>query len=195
MLEASLISEDFANRIDIASHFEQIRRTFSRGRPADYALETVRAIRPNMTGGRERYARIAATTATEARDPFLDKRVVEFCAHLPGHLRLRDGMAKIILRDVMSDRVPHEVAWTSRKLHVGWQFNKSVKGLLSERGELTLDSLRESLGDFVDSAALSNDWQTYLDTGYCENINTALYLSKWLHENEKRPVVSNLEIL
>jgi len=188
-LGESIISNDFATRIDLESRLVRMHQTFSRGEEPDYAAETVRAIRPTMTAGRERYARIAASAATEARDPFLDKRLVEFCAHLPGHLRMKNAMYKIILREVMTSRLPPEVAWGHRKPHVGWLFNQAIKKCLFEQGVLSADGLQESLRDYVDPAKFSEAWRSFRTHGYSDEIGGALALSVWLRETQQRPVV------
>jgi asparagine synthase (glutamine-hydrolysing) len=47
--------------------------------------------------------------ALEARSPFLDHRLVEFCASLPSHLKLRGRTSKWLLRSLMRDRLPGEI--------------------------------------------------------------------------------------
>ena len=82
---------DYAEEVDIEARFATYRDTNAGPWVADYATERCRRIRSSMTAGRERYARLAAANGIEASDPFMDKRLIEFCARLPGHLRLRDG--------------------------------------------------------------------------------------------------------
>ena len=91
-----------------------------------YEHERVRKIRPNVSAGRERYARLAASAGVEARDPFLDRKVVDFCTRLPGHLLIRDGWPKAILRDVMAGKLPDEVCRGRGKPHIGWVFSEKL---------------------------------------------------------------------
>jgi asparagine synthase (glutamine-hydrolysing) len=42
----------------------------------------------------------------EVRPPFLDYRMVEFAFSLPGHLKIRDGVTKFILREAVRDLLP-----------------------------------------------------------------------------------------
>jgi len=42
----------------------------------------------------------------EARSPFLDHRLVEFCASLPASFKLRGRTSKWLLRRLMRDRLP-----------------------------------------------------------------------------------------
>jgi len=45
----------------------------------------------------------------EARLPFLDYRLVEFCLGLPEEYKLADGWTKRVLREGMRDRLPERV--------------------------------------------------------------------------------------
>ena len=158
-------------------------------RPDDYAVESIRAIRPNVTAGKERYARNASLASVDARDPYLDKRLVEFCSFIPGHLRRRDGVAKMILRDTMAQRLPDSVLRAGRKQHVGWHFNRMITRALFDNGQLEVDRLRLDLGNMIDAASLDQAWDSFNRTGYSEQLNNAVYLSTWLRENSCRPVV------
>jgi asparagine synthase (glutamine-hydrolysing) len=188
-LKASLISPVFADSIRIGERFEELGRLFPRNRTPDYAAEICNAIRPNVAGGRERYARIAAVAGTEARDPFLDKRVVEYCSRLPGRLKMKDGWYKRILRELMADRLPDEVRWARGKPHLGWLFNETVTRLAADNGQLSLAGLQAATGNYVNPAALARAWRAFRDGGEAEVIHTAHVLSNWLRETEKRPVV------
>ena len=110
-----MISPDLARRVDIGSRIARYRETFAREWTPDYALESCNAIRPNVTGGRERYARIAAGVAVEPRDPYLDQRLIAYCTRLPGRFRMRDGWYKWILRHVTAGLLPDEVRWMRGK--------------------------------------------------------------------------------
>jgi asparagine synthase (glutamine-hydrolysing) len=127
--------------------------------------------------------------AIEARDPFLDKRVVDFCSRLPGHFRLRDGWPKAILRDLMAGKLPEEVLWGRGKPHLGWQYNAAITREALKRGVLSVAGLQEALTGYVDPAKLNDAWQTFRGGGNPEPIHSAYTLSVWLRENGKRPVV------
>jgi asparagine synthase (glutamine-hydrolysing) len=53
--------------------------------------------------------RMTMAHGLELRCPFLDHRVVEWAAALPGHLKVARGAGKRILRDTFADRLPAEV--------------------------------------------------------------------------------------
>jgi asparagine synthase (glutamine-hydrolysing) len=188
-LGSSLISEDFARRVNIESRFERMRDIFTSGWTTDYATERCNAIRPNVTAGRERYARIAAATGTEARDPFLDKRVVEYCSRLPGRFRFENGWSKAILRRIMAEKLPREVLWTPRKAHLGGLFNQAVSQRAWQSGKLDIAGLENELSGYVDQAALAKAWTVFSAGGEAAPIHTAHTLSLWLKIHANRPVV------
>jgi asparagine synthase (glutamine-hydrolysing) len=50
--------------------------------------------------------RMSMAHSLEIRVPFLDHKLVEFCAQLPGNLKIRRGMNKYLLRTVMKPLLP-----------------------------------------------------------------------------------------
>ena len=191
LIRDSLISHAFADDMQLSDRVQRYLHTFPGGRAQDYAIEYCGKIRPYMTAGRERYARIAATTATEASDPFLDKRVIDYCSRLPGRFRLRDGWPKIILRDLMAGRLPEEVRWARGKHHLGWEFNTTVTGAAIAQGAVSIGMLQTALKGYVDSEKLENAWRMIGDSVDIEPIHTAYLLSAWLRKNVRRPVVTS----
>ena len=190
-LKTSLVSPDFARSVDIDGRFERMRRIFPHGWIPDYATERCNAIWPNVTAGRERYARLAAAAGTEARDPFLDKRVVEYCSRLPGRFRLKNGWPKMILREIMAERLPQEVLWTRRKPHLGFMFNEAVTKQALRSGELDIIELENGLRGYVNRSALAKAWKAFCAGGDAAPIQTAHVLSVWLNTSANRPVVPN----
>lgn len=52
---------------------------------------------------------MSMAASLESRVPFLDHRLVEQVAAIPGHLRMHDGVTKSLLRDAVRDIVPPEI--------------------------------------------------------------------------------------
>ncbi len=188
-LRESLIHKEFANRVDIQGRFDRMAQMSAGGWQTDYAKERSRAVRPNMTAGRERYARIAARFGVEARDPFMDKRVVDYCSRLPGHIRFRDGWPKMVLREIMAERLPDEVRWCRGKPHIGWLFNAAVTQEAIDREKLDARGLAGQLRDYVDTEALHQAWRKFAEGSDVDPLHAAHVLSVWLGQTENRPVV------
>ena len=189
-LDYSTISEEFANTVNILARFERMEEMFPGDWTPDYALERTMIIRPNVSAGRERYARLAAFAATEARDPFIDRRVVDYCSRLPGRIRMQNGWPKMILRKIMQDRLPDEVRWARGKPHLGSVFNAALTQHAIRNGELEKNRLQMELKGYVEPHKLEKAWREFLDASDTQNLHTAYVLSVWLRENEHRPVVS-----
>ncbi|MEI4883953.1 asparagine synthase-related protein, partial [Klebsiella pneumoniae] len=45
----------------------------------------------------------------EVRPPFLDHRIVEFAAKLPASLKIRGAQQKVILKELMKDKLPKAI--------------------------------------------------------------------------------------
>src|SRR5690606_32944382 len=45
----------------------------------------------------------------EGREPLLDHRLVEFAANLPDDFKIKDGVSKYILKDIVHDFLPKEM--------------------------------------------------------------------------------------
>jgi asparagine synthase (glutamine-hydrolysing) len=50
--------------------------------------------------------RISMAHAVEVRPPFLDHRIAEFAASLPASLKIRGSRQKVVLKELMKDKLP-----------------------------------------------------------------------------------------
>jgi asparagine synthase (glutamine-hydrolysing) len=53
--------------------------------------------------------RLSMAHSVEVRPPFLDHRLVEFAATIPGHMKIRAGREKHILKEAMRGLIPDEI--------------------------------------------------------------------------------------
>jgi asparagine synthase (glutamine-hydrolysing) len=79
-----------------------------------------------LVAAREGYDQLAGWFGVEARDPFMDIRVVAFCLALPGDQLQSGGWPKIILRRAAEKIMPVDVAWRRGKEHLGWTFTTQL---------------------------------------------------------------------
>lgn len=75
----------------------------------------------------------AAACSIEARHPFMDKRLIEFCLALPSHQKLHQGWSRIVMRRAMDGILPEKVQWRGGKMDVGSNF---LYGLLNFNRDL-----------------------------------------------------------
>ncbi len=117
---------------------------------------------PFLTVGLERYERVASAFGVEARHPFTDVRLVEFCLALPWHLKTRRGWTKYILRRAMEPYLPSEVVWRRDKDSLMWEFNRFIlKARADYFHQARLDE-RENLKPYIDVQKLKDFWHEYL---------------------------------
>jgi asparagine synthase (glutamine-hydrolysing) len=58
--------------------------------------------------------RMSMAHAVEVRPPFLDHRIVEFAATLPAHFKMDGSQLKVVLRELMKDKLPPSVLHRSK---------------------------------------------------------------------------------
>jgi asparagine synthase (glutamine-hydrolysing) len=86
--------------------------------------ETVRAIEAR-----------ALAAGVQARFPFFDVRLIEYCLSLPGDLKCRDGWTRWIERAAMKDILPEAVRWRQQKTNMAISYRNGLK--THERQALT----------------------------------------------------------
>jgi len=126
--EQSLIKPEFAVEVDLEARYQSLQKNTLGSKTTDLAGHQGYSAMAssNSVVGVERYHRLASLYGIEPRHPFLDQRLVEFCAWLPLELRLRNGYPKWALRQTMDQRLPSQIAWRRGKEHLGWLFSKSL---------------------------------------------------------------------
>jgi len=70
--------------------------------------------------------KLAAANTMEARYPFYDKRLIEFCLALPHNQINASGWDRIIMRHAMKDILPSEVQWRKKKSSFDPNFRRRI---------------------------------------------------------------------
>lgn len=176
---AGVIAPGFARQVGLAESQDRFagmapspRLPFSEDRAAVL-------LHPNQTVGRERYDRVASAFAIEPRDPYNDRRLLEFALRLPASQLVRSGWTKHIMRVAMGDLLPDDVRWRRGKSHLGPQFTAAR---LAEEKEVWRDALernRTRLLHFVTKTALQQaaDLGTLLNR---QDLQRIVHLALWL---------------
>jgi asparagine synthase (glutamine-hydrolysing) len=85
--------------------------------------------------------RMSMAHSVEVRPPFLDHRIVEFAATLPARLKIRGSQQKIVLRELMKDKLPPAIL---NREKIGFDIpahdwlRGSLRGLLEDTLQLGL---------------------------------------------------------
>jgi asparagine synthase (glutamine-hydrolysing) len=130
----------------------------------------------------EVHARGCGEFGIEARFPFLDKRLVEFCLAIPGEQKVSEGYTRAVVRRALKDYLPEAVRLRPGKGNLGWSF----KGGIRSRSDLIDSTLAASapfLGRYFDGVRIREMHERYrkgtLRDGELLYLFLAVVLSVW----------------
>jgi asparagine synthase (glutamine-hydrolysing) len=185
--DQALISSEFAAKTNLQERQQRYREESNlRNCGSLQQAHAKRLTVPYLTAGIERYGRLAAVCGVEQRQPFLDKRVVEFCLSLPWRMKVRNGWSKYGLRLVAERMLPPEVAWRRSWNQINWKFWMAWNELNRDENAGTLSKCLAALEPCIEKkefVELSNRY----NMGEVESTETVLglvFLYKWLRRNQ-----------
>lgn len=130
------------------------------------------------------YEHMAGRYGVELRDPWADKRVVEFFVQLPLRFKVRNGWTKYLVRSAFGSELKATVGNRVGKEHLGWHFaSRLMRETPSFVSQTLVRDLQASLGNYVDLDALGvcyRSFQTGCDSAEQRAIFEVTTLLLWL---------------
>ena len=110
--------------------------------------------------------RATMSASLEGREPFLDQRVIELVSKLPSHYKYRNGVGKIMLRDIVHKYIPRELM-DRPKMGFGVPVEKWLNMELRELLNSTLSKEKIERGNILNWDQVSSLKEAY-QTGRLE---------------------------
>jgi asparagine synthase (glutamine-hydrolysing) len=136
------------------------------------------------------YARLGKRYGIELRDPWGDRRVIQFFLDLPLQYKIRNGWTKYLVRASLTRDLHKQVLWRTGKEHLGWQF---MERLMQDSRPLIEHSLGKNLGrlaGFADMTHAQSRLRRYLRNGSLDTAQSRqdrrfvydlMVLALWIH--------------
>jgi asparagine synthase (glutamine-hydrolysing) len=133
----------------------------------------------------------AAAFGLEARYPFFDRRVIDFCLSLPDSQKLADGWPRHVFRRAMEGTLPAEIQWRSDKGNLSPNFHRALRSSTFARADVASDS---PLGAYIDLAALRRvrerycgEKETLARSADGHTLFRTMVLDRWLSKTATKP--------
>ncbi|MDF5720875.1 MAG: lasso peptide isopeptide bond-forming cyclase [Rhizonema sp. PD37] len=113
----------------------------------------------------ERVDQYAAMFSLEARHPFMDKRLIEFCLALPSDQKLYQGWGRMVMRRALEGILPTKVQWRGGKADLSANFDD---GLLNRDRQILNEVMSHQikyLEKYIDLDFLQTAYQRLISTG------------------------------
>lgn len=186
-----LIRQDFARRIALDEHIEAVagyRSVPPRSAREEHHKMLMSGLLPH---GFEMADTGAAACGIEARHPFSDRRLIEFCLAMPAEQKLRQGWNRVVLRRAMENILPEEIQWRGSKSSNSAAFTQLLLNFEVERLDEMIMNGQEHLGPYVDTGVLRERYQRYRSRKKADGdemvVWQAVTLAMWLRHTALTP--------
>ncbi|MBE0469910.1 MAG: asparagine synthase (glutamine-hydrolyzing) [Methyloprofundus sp.] len=129
--------------------------------------------------------RAAMAVSLETRVPLLDPTVIEFAASLPLEYKMRNGVGKWVLREVLYKYVPKDLI-ERLKMGFGVPLAEWLRGPLRDWAETLLGEKRLHEEGFFNVALVRKKWQEHLSgqRNWSYQLWDVLMFQAWLEKNK-----------
>ena len=183
----AVVAKDFAHRLGLRARIDRQRssepRSFESARRVH--LQSIQS--PLLPYLLDLADKSAAACSVEARYPFFDRRLMEFCLALPPEQKLQAGWGRSILRRAMQGLLPPEIQWRNTKADLSPNFHRSILGFGKEKLDRLFSEIDGPVVErFLDLSALKVVYQRYQkqpSNSDAMTIFMAATFAKWVGEN------------
>jgi asparagine synthase (glutamine-hydrolysing) len=190
--QTPLVNRNFAKRIGLDERIQKLES--SPKQPLTVREEQWLTLNHGLLGYTlELMDQYAAMFSLEARHPFMDKRLIEFCLALPSEHKLYQGWGRIVMRRALEGILPKEVQWRAGKADLSPNF---TDGLLNRDRQLLEEIVRDKLGsleNYINLDVLQGAYQRLLCDGNKASdedsmaVWQAVILALWFDYNQLMP--------
>jgi len=120
-----LVNKDLFQKCMVNKRLKQYQKDYKNSSRSTKAFHYFKLSSSGLQLNLEAINKSAAAAGVEARFPFFDKRLVEFCLALPLEQKINNGWTRFILRNAMENILPKEIQWRSDKGMLGSNFRKN----------------------------------------------------------------------
>ncbi|GAB4313400.1 MAG: lasso peptide isopeptide bond-forming cyclase [Methanobacteriaceae archaeon] len=110
----------------------------------------------------------------EPRYPFYDKRIIEFCYSIPDDLKFHDGWNRLILRESMTNLLPYEIQWRTKKTNYSPVYERNLL-MEKERIESIFGSDNHIITEYLDLDIIKDIYCDY-KSGLASEDSFAIWL-------------------
>ena len=129
--------------------------------------------------------RTTMATSLEARTPFLDKEIVQFALSLPLKYKIRAGIGKSVLRDVLYKYVPRDMI-ERPKMGFGVPLAEWMRGELRVWCESLLNEKKLKEDGYFNHKVIREKWNEHLNgnADWHHQLWNVLVFQAWLENNK-----------
>lgn len=157
LLYGDLINPTFAKQTNLSKHIQALSSE-------PLFLTAREEHRSSLATGLYSYAmeitdKATANKSIEARYPFFDRRLMEFCLAIPLEQKFRQGYPRAILRHAMKDILPPEIQWRVSKAKLGSNFRRN----LLDRQRQTIENVshQKTITPYINMPKLNAAYNRY----------------------------------
>jgi asparagine synthase (glutamine-hydrolysing) len=129
--------------------------------------------------------RAAMATSLETRTPFLNHKLIEYAWRIPQSLKLKNGISKWILREILKKYLPKKLI-DRKKKGFGIPIDSWLRGPLRDWAESLLNKTRLDREGYLNSDKILIKWKEHLSgkMNWQYHLWDVLMFQAWLEKNK-----------